>query len=210
MKRTAPSTASPDFTHERAALDRGARCVVGLDEVGRGPWAGPVVACAARLVGDAPPGLNDSKKLTAVRREAMVPLLLTCCEVGFGEASVEEIDTLNIRQATHLAMRRAVAALPQAPDYLLIDGNDCPAWVDCPRELLIKGDGRSLSIAAASVLAKTRRDQGMVSLAQQHPGYGWESNAGYGTKSHQDGLAKLGVTLHHRRSFAPIRKMLCQ
>ncbi|WP_083481046.1 ribonuclease HII [Jannaschia donghaensis] len=208
MHRTPPALL-PDDAHERAARDRGARFVVGLDEVGRGPWAGPVVACAARLTGDAPAGLNDSKKLTAARREALVPLLLACCDVGFGEASVEEIDTLNIRQATHLAMRRAVAALSHPPDHLLIDGNDCPAWVDCSHELLIKGDGRSLSIAAASVLAKTRRDQGMVSLAQQHPGYGWETNAGYGTRSHQDGLLKHGVTQHHRRSFAPIRKILC-
>ncbi len=199
----------PDFSFERAALDRGAHFVVGVDEVGRGPWAGPVVACAARLIGPAPDGLTDSKKLTARRRETMVPLLMACCEVGFGEAGVEEIDALNIRQATHLAMRRAVAALPQAPDHLLIDGNDRPAWVECACDLIIGGDGRSLSIAAASVLAKTRRDQGMVALAQQHPGFGWERNAGYGTKAHRDGLALHGITQHHRRSFAPIRKMLC-
>lgn len=198
----------PDLSHERAARDRGARFVVGLDEVGRGPWAGPVVACAARLIGPAPAGLTDSKKLTARRRSAMVPLLMACCEAGFGEASVEEIDLLDIRQATHLAMRRAVAALPQAPDHLLIDGNDRPSWVDCACDLVVGGDGKSLSIAAASVLAKTRRDQGMVALAQQHPGYGWERNAGYGTQAHRDGLARYGVTQHHRRSFAPIRKML--
>ncbi|WP_179381092.1 ribonuclease HII [Jannaschia marina] len=208
MRRTSPAL-SPDLTHEEIARRAGAHCIAGLDEVGRGPWAGPVVACAARLVEKTPPGLNDSKKLTAETRAALVPLLLQCCEVGFGEASVEEIDALNIRQATHIAMRRAVAALPTAPDHLLIDGNDRPAWVECPHTLLVKGDGRSLSIAAASVLAKTRRDQGMVSLAQQHPGYGWETNAGYGTKSHQEGLLKYGVTQHHRRSFAPIRKMLC-
>lgn len=206
----APAPPPPDLSFERAALDGGARFVVGLDEVGRCPWAGPVVACAARLWGTPPAGLNDSKKLTAARRAALVPLLTACCDVGFGEASVEEIDALNIRQATHLAMRRAVAALPQPPDHLLIDGNDRPGWVDCPHQLLVKGDSRSLSIAAASVLAKTRRDQGMVSLAQQHPGYGWETNAGYGTKSHQDGLENHGVTQHHRRSFAPIRKILCR
>lgn len=199
----------PDLFFERAAQDRGARFVVGLDEVGRGPWAGPVVVCAARLIGMAPPGLHDSKKLTAKRREALAPLLFACCEVGFGEASVEEIDALNIRQATHLAMARAVAALPHPPDHLLIDGNDRPAWVDCPHDVIIGGDGRSLSIAAASVLAKTRRDQGMVALAQQYPGYGWDRNAGYGTKAHRDGLKRHGVTQHHRRTFAPIRKMLC-
>ncbi|SFJ67945.1 ribonuclease HII [Jannaschia pohangensis] len=201
---------APDLSFERAAAKTGARFIVGLDEVGRGPWAGPVVACAARLIGPAPAGLNDSKKLTAKRREAMVPLLLACCEVGFGEASAEEIDALNIRQATHLAMRRAVADLPQLPDYLLIDGNDCPAWVDCPRDVIVKGDSRSLSIAAASVLAKTRRDKGMVALAQQFPGYGWDRNAGYGTKAHQEGLKNHGVTPYHRRSFAPIHKILCQ
>ncbi|MGB3409248.1 MAG: ribonuclease HII, partial [Jannaschia sp.] len=174
------------------------------------PWAGPVTACAARLRGIAPPGLNDSKKLTAARRAALVPHLLACCDVGFGEATVAEIDRLNIRQATHLAMRRAVSALAVPPDHLLIDGIDCPTWVDCPRDVIKGGDGRSLSIAAASVLAKTRRDQGMVALAQQFPGYGWESNAGYGTAAHQEGLRILGVTPHHRRTFAPIRKMLCQ
>lgn len=200
---------SLDDDHERAARDRGARFVVGLDEVGRGPWAGPVVACAARLRGPAPDGLNDSKKLNAAKRAALEPLLMAICDVGFGEATVEEIDRLNIRQATHLAMQRAVADLPQAPDHLLIDGNDRPAWVDVPFELIVGGDGRCPSIAAASVLAKVRRDCGMEALAQQHPGYGWETNAGYGTKAHQMALAKHGVTPHHRRSFAPIRKMLC-
>ena len=200
----------PDLSFETAAQARGAFRIVGIDEVGRGPWAGPVTACAIRLTGPAPEGLNDSKKLTAKRREALVPLLERCCDIGFGEATVEEIDRLNIRQATHLAMRRAVAALPFAPDHLLIDGNDCPDWVDCPRDVIKGGDGRSLSIAAASVLAKTRRDQGMMALAQQFPGYGWDRNAGYGTKAHQDGLRLHGVTQHHRRSFAPIHKILCQ
>lgn len=200
----------PNLHHEDAARAAGARIVAGLDEVGRGPWAGPVVACAARLISPAPAGLDDSKRLSATRRVALVPDLLACCEAGFGEASVAEIDALNIRAATHLAMRRAVAALPQRPDFLLIDGNDCPAWVDCPHATIIGGDRASLSIAAASVLAKTRRDQGMVALAQQHPGYGWERNAGYGTAAHRDGLLRHGVTQHHRRSFAPIRKMLCE
>ena len=202
-------TLPPNYDYELAARRRGARIVVGLDEVGRGPWAGPVVACAVTLIGPAPEGLNDSKKLSAARRDALVPLLMACCEIGFGEASVEEIDALNIRQATHLAMRRAVAALPAPPCHLLIDGNDRPAWVACGHDLIVGGDGRSHSIAAASVLAKSRRDQGMVALAQQHPGYGWESNAGYGTATHREGLLQHGVTQHHRRSFAPIRKMLC-
>lgn len=203
----------PDLSFERAALSRGARFIVGVDEVGRGPWAGPVTACAAMLTGPTPEGLHDSKKLSAPRREALVPLLLACCTAGFGEATVEEIDSLNIRQATHLAMRRAVEALGVVPDHLLIDGTDCPAWAqempDCTRDVIKGGDGRSLSIAAASVLAKTRRDKGMVALAQQFPGYGWETNAGYGTAAHQAGLRAHGVTQHHRRSFAPIRNMLC-
>lgn len=203
------TTLPPDLSYERAAQQGGARFVYGVDEVGRGPWAGPVVACAARLIAPAPDGLTDSKKLSATKRAALVPKLEACCDFAFGEASVEEIDRLNIRQATHLAMRRAIEALATPPDHLLIDGHDTPAFVRCPYDTIIGGDGRSLSIAAASVLAKTRRDQGMVALAQQHPGYGWESNAGYGTAAHRAGLEKHGVTQHHRRSFAPIRKMLC-
>lgn len=200
----------PDLFHETAARNAGAARIFGLDEVGRGPWAGPVVACAARLTGPAPEGLTDSKKMSPKRRAAMAPLLRACCEFAFGEASVAEIDALNIRRATHLAMQRAVAALRQPPDHLLIDGNDCPSWVDCPRTLIVGGDGLSLSIAAASVLAKTRRDQGMVALAQQYPGYGWETNVGYGVRSHRDALERQGVTQHHRRSFRPIRNMLCR
>lgn len=205
--------AGPDLSFERAAQSRGARYVVGLDEVGRGPWAGPVTACAVLLHGPAPDGLNDSKKLSLKRRDLMAPLLRQCCTHAYGEASVEEIDRLNIRQATHLAMHRAVIGLMEqgvTPDHLLIDGIDMPGWVDCSAECIKRGDGKSLSIAAASVLAKTRRDQGMVALSQQYPGYGWDTNAGYGTVQHREGLKKLGVTPHHRRSFAPIHNILCQ
>lgn len=198
----------PTLEFEEALAARGHRYIVGVDEVGRGPWAGPVVACAVRLCGPAPAGLNDSKKLTAKRRETLVPLLEQVAEIGYGEASVEEIDEINIRQATHLAMRRAIDALPQVPDYLLIDGHDLPRGLPCPAQTIIQGDGKCLSIAAASVLAKTRRDWGMVALAQQYPGYGWEKNAGYGTAAHRAGLQSLGVTPHHRRSFKPIHNML--
>ncbi|TFL18111.1 ribonuclease HII [Jannaschia formosa] len=201
--------ALPDLAYEKRALARGARLVAGLDEVGRGPWAGPVTACAVVLLGETPPGLTDSKKLTPRRRAAMVPALRACAHVGIGHASVPEIDRLNIRQATHLAMRRALAALPVEPDHLLIDGTDRPAWLDRPHDLVKRGDARSLSISAASVLAKTCRDEGMKALAQHFPGYGWETNMGYGTQAHRDGLKCHGVTQHHRRSFAPIRKMLC-
>lgn len=198
----------PSLRYETAAHKRGFRYVVGVDEVGRGPWAGPVVACAVRLHGPAPEGLNDSKKLSGKRREALVPLLRQVADIGFGEASVAEIDAINIRQATHLAMRRAIADLPETPDYLLVDGHDMPPDLPCPGETIIGGDGISLSIAAASVLAKTRRDGGMVALAQQHPGYGWETNVGYGTEQHRKGLQSHGVTPHHRRSFKPIHNML--
>lgn len=198
----------PDMSFEEAAALRGFRAVVGVDEVGRGPWAGPVVACAVHLHGPAPAGLNDSKKLSGKRRTALEPLLRQVAHIGFGEASVEEIDALNISKATHLAMRRALADLPITPDFLLIDGNRMPRDLPCPAQTIIGGDGRSLSIAAASVLAKTRRDCGMVALAQQHPGYGWETNAGYGTPAHRAGLQTLGVTQHHRRSFKPIHNIL--
>lgn len=197
------------FAFEDAARARGARYIVGVDEVGRGPWAGPVVAAAVRLHQGFPAGLDDSKRLSAKRRQGYCALLEAQADIGFGSASVAEIDALNIRQATHLAMRRAIEALPEIPDYLLIDGNDLPRGLPCPAQTLIKGDSRCASIAAASVLAKTRRDLGMVALAQQHPGYGWETNMGYGTAAHRAGLELQGVTQHHRRSFRPIHNILC-
>jgi len=122
---------------------------------------------------------------------------------------VAEIDQLNIRQATHLAMRRAIEALPRTPDFLLIDGSDMPRGLPCAARTIVGGDGQCASIAAASVLAKTRRDLGMVALAQQFPGYGWETNVGYGTAAHRKGLETHGVTQHHRRSFKPIHNILC-
>jgi ribonuclease HII len=202
----------PDTAYEARARARGARLVAGIDEVGRGPWAGPVTACAVVLTGPTPPGLTDSKKLTPRRRAAMTPLLHGCARVGLGWASVEEIDAVNIRRATHLAMRRALDALSEAlgqePDHLLIDGTDRPDWLDRPHDLIPRGDARSLSVSAASVLAKTTRDARMETLAQQCPGYGWETNRGYGTAAHREGLKCHGVTQHHRRSFAPIRNML--
>ena len=207
----------PDDSWEMAAARTGARVVVGMDEVGRGPWAGPVVACVARLIGPMPEGLNDSKKLSEKRRTAMRPLLAQCCQHAYGEATPDEIDRLNIRQATHLAMRRAAEAFEQEHglriDHFLIDGRDRPGWLaderwaGRPHDLIVGGDAASLSIAAASVLAKTRRDRDMVALAQQHPGYGWERNKGYGTPEHRVGLKCHGVTPHHRRSFRPIHNM---
>ena len=213
-----PARRFPDDTWEAAAQRRGARVIVGIDEVGRGPWAGPVVACAARVIGPVPERLDDSKKLSAKRREAMRPLLVQCCQHAYGEATPQEIDALNIRRATHLAMRRAVMAFEAehavAVDHFLIDGRDRPEfltearWAGRGHDLIVRGDSASLSIAAASVLAKTWRDRGMMALAQQHPGYGWERNMGYGTREHRDGLKCHGVTPHHRQSFRPIHNML--
>jgi ribonuclease HII len=202
---------APDFSFELAARALGRIRIAGVDEVGRGPLAGPVTAAAVILdPARIPPGLNDSKQLTARRREALFAVLLETAETGIGHASVEEIDSLNILQASHLAMRRAIAALARPPDHLLIDGNRRPQGLICPAETIVRGDARSLSIAAASIIAKVTRDRIMVDLAQQHPGYGWDRNAGYPTKDHREALRKLGVTAAHRRSFRPVHNMLYQ
>lgn len=197
----------PDLSLER----RLSGVVAGIDEVGRGPLAGPVIAAAviidpatlpARLADE----LNDSKKLSAKKREALAALVLESCVHGFGEASVAEIDRLNILKATFLAMQRAVAALGLPIDHALVDGNQVPP-LGCPVQTVVGGDGISLSIAAASVIAKVRRDRLMAELATQFPGYGWEKNAGYGTAAHMEGLRTLGPTPHHRTSFAPIAQL---
>ncbi|BBU58692.1 ribonuclease HII [Mameliella alba] len=196
---------------EESLWARGCTCVAGVDEVGRGPLAGPVVAAAVVLNrASIPEGLNDSKKLTAKRRDLLTPLLRQSAQVGLGVASVEEIDALNILQASLLAMRRAVADLPVVPDHLLIDGNRLPVDLPCPATPVVGGDGRSPSIAAASIVAKTWRDNVMKEAATQFPGYGWETNAGYPTKCHKSALRDLGVTPYHRRSFAPVRDILWQ
>lgn len=196
----------PDFEFERAL----GGIVAGVDEVGRGPWAGPVTACAVVLdPARIPDGLNDSKKLTEARRDVLAVQILDVADVSLGWASVEEIDAMNIRQATFLAMTRALEGLKTTPNHALIDGNAVPPGLLCPASCVIKGDGRSVSIAAASIVAKVRRDALMKELAVMHPGYGWETNMGYGTAKHAAGLHHLGVTQHHRRSFAPIRKILC-
>ncbi|MFP4238297.1 MAG: ribonuclease HII [Rhodosalinus sp.] len=202
---------SPDLSFERAALARGARFVVGIDEVGRGPLAGPVTAAAVLLDLDCvPDGIDDSKRLTPARRRDLATELAACATVSVAHASVEEIDTLNILAAAELAMCRAVAALPLVPCHLLIDGNRVPQGLPCGAEAVVGGDGRVLSIAAASIAAKVARDTIMVELAQQFPGYGWETNMGYSSKGHIAALQDLGVTPHHRRSFAPVHKILYQ
>lgn len=199
----------PDFRYETEALSAGALRVVGVDEVGRGPLAGPVTACAVRLdPARIPAGLRDSKMLTAARREALFDEIMALAEVSVAHASVEEIDSLNILRASHLAMERAVAGL--GADHALIDGNLVPRGLACPATAIVKGDACCLSIAAASIVAKVTRDRIMVDLAQQHPGYGWDRNAGYPTPDHLAALRNLGVTPQHRRSFRPVHYILLQ
>ena len=198
------------FTLERAQGWPEAR-VFGVDEAGRGPWAGPVTAAAICLPQDFDLAVDDSKKLTAKKRDTLFEALAALPH-GIGTASVAEIDTLNILQATFLAMTRAVDGLAAnigAPAHVLVDGNRLPTWI-YDAQAVIGGDARAPSIAAASILAKVTRDREMAALDAQFPGYGWASNKGYGAKAHQMGLEKLGVTPHHRRSYAPIAKLLQQ
>ncbi len=198
----------PDFSEEQKLIATGARVVVGVDEVGRGPLAGPVTAAAVVLdVARMPEGLDDSKKLTQARRERLYEELMATARVAIAHATVAEIDELNILHASHLAMVRAVAALGPVC-HVLVDGNLIPKSLDVPATALVKGDSRSQSIAAASIVAKVTRDRIMVDLAQQYPGYGWEKNAGYPTKMHREALETLGVTPHHRRSFKTVHNML--
>src|ERR1700760_1000268 len=199
----------PHYIYESRLLKTLDGPVCGVDEAGRGPLAGPVVAAAVILQkGRIPKGLNDSKQLSEEDRESLYPQILDMAvAVGVGEASVGEIDLVNIRQATHLAMARAVRALAVAAEFALVDGNDPPA-LPCKCDTLVDGDARCVSIAAASIIAKVTRDRMMARLHDEHPGYNWKSNKGYGTPEHYDGLKLHGVTIHHRRSFGPIRNML--
>ena len=198
----------PDFSLELAA----GGIVAGIDEAGCGPWAGPVVAGAVILNPATLPkklrqGLDDSKKLKPARREELFQVLQDHADFGVGIAEVGEIDDVNILQATLNAMGRALNGLEGTPDIALVDGNR-PPKLPCEVQCIIKGDALSLSIAAASIVAKVTRDRMMVGLAEDYPGYGWERNAGYGTKAHQQGLERLGVTPHHRKSFKPIINIL--
>lgn len=205
----------PDYASEQALARElgaapGSAAICGVDEVGRGPLAGPVVAAAVILnPAHIPAGLNDSKKLTAKRRETLYFEIQECAVAySIAEASVAEIDEINILQASMLAMRRAVAGLGVRPDGALVDGNRDPGFPGLVTRTLIKGDARSLSIAAASIMAKVFRDQLMTKLGESHPAYGWAQNAGYGVAKHREALRLVGVTEHHRRSFAPIRQIL--
>jgi len=199
----------PHYRYESQYLKTASGPIAGVDEAGRGPLAGPVVAAAVILErGRIPKGLNDSKQLSPETRETLFPQIMTMAvAVGVGEASVDEIDLINIRQATHLAMARAVRALQVAAAFALVDGNDAPA-LPCPCDTLVDGDARSLSIAAASIVAKVTRDRMMTALHGEHPHYGWITNKGYGTEEHLCALGRHGVTRHHRRSFAPVHNIL--
>lgn len=205
----------PDFELE----DKLSGIVAGVDEAGRGPWVGPVVAgCAVflnrnvdeRLLNN----LNDSKKLSKKKREMLYDLLQAEADkgnmlIGIGEASAKEIDDINILNASFLAMKRALdKACVQKPDLVLVDGNREPKNFGCAVKAVIKGDAKSYSISAASILAKVYRDRLMEKMAVQYPYYGFEKNAGYGTKAHIEGLKKYGITPEHRRSYAPIKEFL--
>ena len=205
----------PDrFTHEREWLARGCQRIAGVDEVGRGPLAGPVVAAAAvfsvNSIENGLPeplcGVNDSKKLSAKKREQLFEALKDFDEVEFGLAVIEpvEIDRINILQATHKAMSEALTALGQAPDHLLVDGRPVPALGQA-QTAIVKGDSLSYSIGAASIFAKVTRDRMMEEFDREFPGYGFASHKGYGTREHLDALAKLGPCPVHRHSFAPIK-----
>lgn len=187
---------------------RAAGVVAGVDEAGRGPWAGPVVAAAVVLDRKrCPAGLDNSKRLSEPVRERLFGEISACAIVGLGQASVAEIDALNIHWATMLAMERAVAALGRAVDHVLVDGNRLPRWGHAATAI-VGGDALCLSISAASIMAKVTRDRLMAGLDGECPGYGWGRNKGYGTAEHSRALAALGVTAHHRRSFAPVRARL--
>jgi ribonuclease HII len=182
--------------------------VAGIDEAGRGPWAGPVVAAAVILNPDnIPEGLRDSKTISEKRRDVIAAAIRETSIVGVGIASVEEIDQVNILQATFLAMARAEENLAQRADVCIVDGSAKPK-LRAPARMIVKGDAKSFSIAAASIIAKTTRDAMMRALAQDHPEYAWERNKGYGAPAHRAALDAHGVTPHHRKSFAPIHNML--
>ncbi len=182
-----------------------AHLIAGVDEAGRGPLAGPVVAAAVILCPGGIVGLDDSKKLSGKRRAVLEAQILSSCHVGIGMASVEEIDAINILQATMLAMARAVEALPQTPGHILVDGNRLPRWHHSA-EAVIGGDAIHPCISAASIMAKEYRDRIMIAADADWPGYGWARNKGYGAAVHMAALEELGPTPLHRRSFAPVAK----
>jgi ribonuclease HII len=213
MARTPPDSlfpdypAIPDYRFEQHFAQNGCRLVAGLDEAGRGPLAGPVVAAAVILAPDTiPKGLNDSKALNHSRREALFELILASAQVGIASASAREIEASDIRAASLAAMRRALHALPVKAEYALVDGRDVPDDLCCPARALIKGDARSLSIAAASIVAKVTRDRMMTRAAETFPNYGFELHKGYGAKRHLEAITNHGPCPLHRMTFRPLCK----
>lgn len=199
----------PDFSLETHAMQSYGGLVAGVDEVGRGPLAGPVVTAAVILDPDAiPEGLNDSKKLSEKKREALFDIICRTANVSIASASPAQIDALNIRGASLWAMSQALHSLPIAPSYILFDGRDIAPNAPTRGEAVIKGDARSVSIAAASIVAKVARDRMMKRIGLHFPGYGFEKHMGYGTKAHIQALDELGVCPHHRMSFRPITERM--
>lgn len=196
---------------DRLVESCGCRRVAGCDEAGRGPLAGPLVAACVVLDRRAvPAGLDDSKKLTPGRRLRLYGAIVASAEIGIGIAEVEEIDALNVLRANDLAMHRAVAAVPVRLSGVAIDGNRVPPGLRCVAEAVVGGDGLALGIAAASIVAKVTRDRMMGRLAADFPDYGWRTNFGYATAAHRDALRRIGISIHHRRSFRPIFDFLCE
>ncbi len=196
------------FELETNEVQLGHGPVAGVDEAGRGPWAGPVVAAAVILDPERiPPGIADSKVLMPEEREAIFPRIMASATVGIGIADVLRIDRDNILNATMWAMAQAIAALEVEPRLVLIDGNRAPQ-IRIETRTIVKGDARCLSIAAASIIAKVTRDRIMIALGRELPGYGFERHKGYGTPEHQTALDRHGVTDHHRRSFKPVQLAL--
>ena len=198
----------PDFSVEDKKRQLDFSNIAGVDEAGRGPWAGPVYSAIVILNRNCiPEGINDSKKISEKKRIELYEEILINHEYGIGFASPDEIDQLNILEATFLSMQRALENLIIKPDYILVDGNLSPSF-NIPHESIIKGDSISMSIAAASIIAKVERDKFMLNIDNEHPEYKWKKNKGYGTKDHQNALNAHGVTKYHRKSFSPIRKIL--
>ncbi len=196
----------PTLAYEQRLWDKGHRRVAGLDEAGRGPLAGPVVAAAVVLdPGNTPMGLDDSKRLSHKQRESLFDDILASAEVGIASACAGRIDTMNILAATLWAMRQAILALHEVPDAALVDGRQVPENLPCTAENLVRGDQQSCSIAAASIVAKVVRDRMMGTLARQYPAYQFDAHKGYPTRAHRAIIARLGPTPYHRHTFAPVR-----
>jgi ribonuclease HII len=206
--RASDSTApeGPTDRHEKRARKAGARLVCGVDEAGRGPLAGPVVAAAVVFAGRAPKGLDDSKRLDRASREALYERILAAGDVSVVVASRARVDRMNILRASLWAMSRAVAGLALRPDHVLVDGNMLPPGLPCPAEAIVGGDGLSVSIAAASIVAKVTRDRLMAAVGRSFPDYGFERHMGYATPEHVSALERHGPCPHHRQSFAPVRE----